>query len=333
MIHGRISGSTVVITGASNGIGRATALALAVRGARLVLCSRGDRALDATVRECRLYGADVIGVPTDVGDEPQVLKLRDEALRHFDTIDVWISNAAVTAFGRVEETPARDVERLLRTNLMGAVNSARAVIPHFRERGTGTLIIVSSVAGLKAQPFTSAYCASKSAQLRLAESLRQEVDDAPGIRICALLPASIDTPIFGFGANYTGRRARPMPPVYAASMVANDLIALIRRPVPQRISGFAGHLLQIAAWLAPRQAEKFMASNVREDHFTDQPAPRSPGNLHAPSCSQGAVSGGWGGRHPGAKWPLLAVGALAGVATALAVESSRAPRRRTWRWA
>ncbi|HET6518579.1 MAG TPA: SDR family NAD(P)-dependent oxidoreductase, partial [Geminicoccaceae bacterium] len=123
-------------------------------------------------------------------------------------IDVWVNNAAVTLFGRLEETPPEVFDRVIRTNLFGYIYGARAVVPYFREQGSGTLTNVSSIVAYAGQPYTSAYVMTKAAIRVFGECLRQELLDAPDIHVCTVLPASSDTPLFQHGANYTGRRRR-----------------------------------------------------------------------------------------------------------------------------
>lgn len=200
-----IEDSVVVITGASSGIGRAAAQEFARRGATLVLAARRAQALDEVARECKELGGHALAVPTDVTDEAAVQDLARRAIETFGRIDVWVNNAAVTLFARIEEAPYEDYRRVIETNLLGYVHGARAAIPYFREQGSGVLVNVSSVVGKVGQPNTSAYCATKFAIVGLSECLRQELLDVEDIHVCTVMPPSVDTPIFQHAANYTGR--------------------------------------------------------------------------------------------------------------------------------
>ena len=140
-----LSSSVVVITGASSGIGRAAALAFAEAGASLVLAARREEPLRDATRECEERGGHALAVPTDIRDEAAVARLADAAVERFGRLDVWVNNAAVTLFGRFEETPADLWREVIEVNLFGYVNGARAAMPHLRRNGGGTLVNVGSV--------------------------------------------------------------------------------------------------------------------------------------------------------------------------------------------
>src|SRR5918994_2114334 len=212
----QIADSVIVITGASTGIGRASALAFARAGATVVVTSRREEVLCTLAETCRNLGGRATAIAADVTDERAVQDLARRVVESFGRIDVWINNAAVTLFARFEQTPPAVYRRVIETNLFGCIHGARAVLPYFREQGNGILINISSGVGKMGSPFISAYVASKFAIIGLSESLRMELRDAPDIHVCTVLPAAIDTPLFQHGANFTGRAARPMPPVYSA---------------------------------------------------------------------------------------------------------------------
>ena len=289
-IHDRV----VVITGASSGIGRATAERLAAEGATVVLAARREEALRDVAQVCTGRGARAHVMPVDVTDAGAVEDLAAQTVQRFGRIDVWVNNAAVTLFGRFEETPLRDFERVIQTNLMGYVHGARAALPRFREQGAGVLINVSSVVGTIGQAYASAYVSSKWAIRGLSECLRMELADAPGISVCTVLPASIDTPIFQHGANYTGRAVQAMPPVHPAADVAAAIVELASRPRREVFIGASRILLEAGHGLAPGLIERTMAHRVETTHFQDhRPAPHGSGNLFEPTRESSSISGGW----------------------------------------
>jgi NAD(P)-dependent dehydrogenase (short-subunit alcohol dehydrogenase family) len=132
-------------------------------------------------------------------------------VERFGRIDVWVNNAGVILYGRFEDTPAEDFERVVRTNLLGQVHGARAALRQFRAQGRGVLINMGSVWGRVSSPQVSAYVASKHAVRAFSECLRQELRNDPGIEVATMLPQAADTPIFRHAGNYTGRQVCPMP--------------------------------------------------------------------------------------------------------------------------
>ncbi|MEW6270939.1 MAG: SDR family NAD(P)-dependent oxidoreductase, partial [Thermodesulfobacteriota bacterium] len=138
----RLRGKVVVVTGASSGLGRASAVEFASRGAHLVLAARRRDALEKTARMCRSAGGDAVCIPTDVTSEEQVRALADAAVAHHGRIDVWVNNAGVTLFALLEDAPFEEHRRVIETNLFGPMYAARAVVPVFRRQRRGVMINV-----------------------------------------------------------------------------------------------------------------------------------------------------------------------------------------------
>ncbi|MDQ4105775.1 MAG: SDR family oxidoreductase [Actinomycetota bacterium] len=291
----KIRGSVVVITGASSGIGRATARAFAEKGASVVLAARREGALQEVASECRNLGGRALVVPTDVTDEGAVEGLAREATQNLGRIDVWVNNAAVSLFSRFEEAPPDVYRRVIETNLFGYVHGARAALKRFREQGGGVLINNASVVAKASQPNTSANVISKFAILALGESLREELilDGARDIRVSTVLPASIDTPLFQHAANYTGRAVKPLNPKYDAERVAQTIVRMARRPRREVVVGNAGRLLALQGAVSSSLYERSAARLIDRDHFQDHPASPGPGNVFEPMEAWSGTSGGW----------------------------------------
>jgi len=322
----RIQDLTVVITGASSGIGRATALAFADRRCAVVLAARGADALAAVARECESRGGRATAVPTDVGDAESVRELARVAVERHGRIDVWVNNAAVTVFGAFEDIPLEDFRRVLDVNVMGYVHGARAALPVMREQGRGVLVNVSSIVGAVTQPYAHAYTMSKFAVRALGGSLRQELRLAHGrgVAVCTVLPATMDTPLFQHSANYTGREVVAMPPVYAPERVARAIVRLVRFPRREVVVGPMGRGLILQSKFAPGLVERLMAGQVDRAHLSRRTAaPPASGNLHRPAAGRGSVVGGWhGARRTAVRRAASAAALLAGAAVAT---------RRWWR--
>jgi NAD(P)-dependent dehydrogenase (short-subunit alcohol dehydrogenase family) len=191
----------VVITGASSGIGRATAHAFVKQGASVVLAARRADMLHEVARECVNHGGSALVVPTDTTQEDQVENLAAQALDQFGRIDVWFNNAGVGVFGRFEDVPSDVWRRVIETNLFGYVYGAKAAMRQFRAQGYGVMINNASIVGRLAKADSTAYATSKFAVRGFSEALRQEVLDQHEIHICTILPSVIDTPFFHHAAN------------------------------------------------------------------------------------------------------------------------------------
>lgn len=320
-----LHGTSVIITGASSGIGRATAQAFARQGARLVLAARREALLEEVAEECRELGAEAVVVPTDVTDADAMKRLADRAVKTFGGIDVWVSNAGVGAIGRFEETPIEAHRRVIETNLLGPLYGAHAVIPVFRRQGHGTLINTVSVGAWAPAPYAAAYAASKFGHEGLLESLRAELVDQPGIHVCGVYPSFTDTPGMTHGANYTGHALEPENPLYDdPEDVAETIVAVALRPRAQAMVGALTPLTRLGHAVVPRLMEKIAGYGAHRHFSRTPPAPVTDGNLFEPMERGRGVEGGYRTPPPGWLSPLL----MGGVAAAAAAAYAGYARRR-----
>lgn len=220
-----------MVTGASSGIGRAAARKAAQHGDHVILLARGLGPLEQAAQECRDLGAESAqAVSVDLGDAQAVQAVVDDIHRELGGIDAVVNSAGVVAYGRFEEVPSDVFDGVIRTNLLGSANLARAVLPHMRERNAGHLILIGSLIGHIAPPYMSAYAVSKWAVRGLARELVIENRDRPGVHIGLVAPGGVDTPIYVQAANYLGQVGRPPPPVVSPEKVAHKALSLIDRP-------------------------------------------------------------------------------------------------------
>lgn len=281
-----------MIVGASSGIGRATAHEFARSGARLVLAARSETSLETVRSECEALGAQAVVVPTDVTSDEQVQALVDAAVARFGRIDVWVGAAAAFAFGTFEQLPASHFRQLMDVNLFGQERGARAVLPQLRRQGGGTIVFIGSLFSRVSTPYVSAYITSKHAVLGLADSLRQELRPH-GIRVCLVMPASADTPIYQHAANFLRKPARPLPPIIAPERVARAIVRLADRPRPRTAVGRIQALAIAPNLLVPRIAGRLSLWVMNRAAVRKGVAEPHDGTMFAPDPATNAVDGGW----------------------------------------
>lgn len=322
--NSQLHGKTVVITGASSGIGRAAAHAFAKEGTRLVLAARDAAALAEVVEECAVRGAEAIAVKTDVTQGEQMIVLASEAAAFgHGRIDIWINNAGVGAVGNFEGTPLEAHEQVLQTDLLGYLRGAYVAWPYFKAQKAGILINTLSLGSWVAQPYAVAYSASKYGLRGLSEALRAELTGLPGIHVCDIYPAVMDTPGFRDGGNFTGHALKPPPPVYDPHLVADAMVACALQPRKSTTVGGAATAARVAHFLMPGFAQ--MSGWLTRFALGRSPyADTSSGNLFTPATGQRRVEGGWRHNNKPAPYLLVAVGAallLGGVAIARSYQS------------
>ena len=272
-----------MITGASSGIGLATARMAARRGARVVMAARNEQDLKAAADEIRAHGGRAIAVTTDVSDEAAMARLGEAALLEFGAVDTWVNNAGLSIYGKLTEVPLADKRKLFDINFWGVVHGCRTAVRLMQHRG-GVLINIGSEVSDVAIPLQGIYSASKHAVKGYTDALRMELGhDRIPIAVTLVKPSAINTPYPEHARNYLedGVPALP-PPVYAPEVVADAILRCAVRPVRDIIVGGAGRVQVALSNLAPRLSDVFMERVMFSQQKSDARTQPREGNLDRP---------------------------------------------------
>ena len=289
---------TIVITGASSGIGRATALMAARRGASVVLAARGAQALTSLEEEIRRDGGRALAVPADVSVEEPVQALAERAVETFGGIDTWVNGAAVSAYGAFEQVTPEEFRRVMDVNFLGQVYGCRAALPHLKAQGRGALICIGSALSDRAVPMQSAYCASKSAVKGLTEALRIELQEAgSGVQVTLIKPSSFNTPLFDHAATHMGVKPKPIAPVYDPDIASRAILYAAEHRVRDMAVGGGAKLLSTLEAFAGPLVDRWMVATGTKGQQSKEPKPEgAPNNLFTPIEGDARVRGSFKGR-------------------------------------
>jgi len=284
----------VLVTGASSGIGRATAVEAGGRGASLVLVARGRGPLEAAAAEARAAGAaEVVVSPVDVTDDDAIRAVVRDTVERSGRLDAVVHAAQTMAYGRIEDVPREVFEAVVDTAVQGTANVARAVLPVFRRQGGGHLVVVNSLLGSITAPLMGSYVTAKWAQLGLVRVLQQETRDVPGISISAVQPGGVDTPIYFQAASWTGSTGRPPPPVYSAQRLGRRVVALLDRPRRQVQAGIFNPLITAGFRLLPGLYDYLVGPLLQRMAIANDDVPPTEGNVFESQPGGNATEGGW----------------------------------------
>lgn len=279
----------IVITGASSGIGLATAQAAAAQGAKLVLAARSEDALIQAVADIRAEGGDAIHVVADVSDRAQVEKIAEAAIQRHGRIDTWVNDAGLSIYGRLHEVSDDDNRRLFDINFWGVVYGSLVALPHLQKNG-GALINLGSEVSDAVVPLQGMYSASKHAVKGFTDALRTEIEDVDKLPVSITLiqPTAVDTPFPQHAKNYMNREPKLPSPQIDPFKVADAILQAATEPTHDIKVGAMSKLNTVMEKLVPVLAEKMSAKQASRQQY-DEP-PRNPdGTLYRP--------GGGGGVH------------------------------------
>jgi NAD(P)-dependent dehydrogenase (short-subunit alcohol dehydrogenase family) len=333
---------TVVITGASSGIGRCAARYLAARGARVVLSARSRDALDDLVREIEAAGGEALAVPADVRSEPDLEAVAQAAVDRYGAIDTWVNNASIYVQGNVEDITVEEFRELLDVDLLGYIRGTRCALAQMRRQGHGGIIQVSSILARRGAAYFSAYAAAKAGLDGFTQSLRAELWGTD-IRVSTVYLPPIDTPIYQHARGKFGTIPKPPPPISDPVAAARAIARLAERPEPELVVGGFGHLYLALPHLPARLGDWILH---RTAGLTRTDLPSLADNWVRPMGDRPRVRGGWRSEAPLRQvlretgrlvpWrPALGAAALGLVAAGIvgsAPDARRLHRRRRRRW-
>jgi NAD(P)-dependent dehydrogenase (short-subunit alcohol dehydrogenase family) len=273
----------IVISGASSGIGRATARAAGLHGAKIVVSARNAEALANAVVEVEARGGEALAVQCEATSEADAQNLCARAVERFGRIDTFIATVMVTVYAEVDQLEADELRRVLDVNFLGRVHAYRAALPHL-QASRGTFVDVNSGLAYRGIPLQAAYCASKAAGRAYFESARVEQEKhGTGVDISLVLPGAVNTPQFDRGRQKLGLQPQPVPPIYQPELVADAILHCAERPQRELPVTWAAQRLLWGQKLSPRAGDLVLLRNGWESQTTGEPKPvDSPDNLWAP---------------------------------------------------
>jgi short-subunit dehydrogenase len=289
----------MVITGASSGIGLATAQAAAKQGAKVVLAARNGDALGQIERDITAAGGTAFHVVADVSKREDVEKISQVAISRFGGFDTWVNNAGLGIYGKLEEVSEEDGRRLFDINFWGLVYGSLTAVKHLKSRG-GALINLGSIVSENAQPLLGMYTASKHAVKGFTDALRLELEaeNAP-VSVTLIKPTGIDTPFTQHAKNYMDKEPKLPDPVYRPEEVAAAILHAAAHPERDVLVGTAARVMNTMGRQAPRTMD-WLAERVMLPAQLRPEPPRNPaGSLYRPG-EDGRVRGD----HPGPVMPV-----------------------------
>lgn len=284
---------TVVVTGASAGVGRATVREFAKSGAKIALLARGLERLEAAASEVRAQGGLALPIPTDVAHPDQVEAAAERVERELGPIDVWVNNAMVTVFSRFTDMSPEEFRRVTEVTYLGNVYGTMAALKRMRERNRGCIVQVSSALAYRSIPLQSAYCGAKHGIVGFTDSIRSElIHSGSRVWITAVHLPGMNTPQFNWCRTHLPRQPQPVPPIYEPEVAARAIVAASRQ---RRRDVFVGGPTVLAiegTKVAPGIGDRYLAETAFDAQMTPDPLPAGrEDNLFTPASGDYAAHG------------------------------------------
>jgi NADP-dependent 3-hydroxy acid dehydrogenase YdfG len=322
------AGRVVVVTGASAGVGRATARAFGHRGARVALLARNEDGLGAAAREVRQAGGEALAVPVDVADPDAVEAAAERVERELGPIEVWVNDAMATVLAPVRELEPHELRRTTEVTYLGQAYGTMAALRRMLPRDRGTIVQVGSALAYRAIPLQAAYCASKHAARGFTDALRTELmHDGSNVHVTTVHLPALNTTQFGLVRTRMPRRPRPVAPVYQPEVAAGAIVWASEHPRRRELwVGGSTVATIVGSQLAPWLADRYLARTGYDAQQTDEPVDecrRETDYLEAPVPGDHGAHGPfedeaharslqlWLAEHRGAVTAVAGAGALA----------------------
>jgi NADP-dependent 3-hydroxy acid dehydrogenase YdfG len=324
--------SVVAITGASAGVGRATAIAFARRGDRVALIAREPEQLEAALEDVRRAGGDGITCPLDVADAQAVVDAAERIEQELGPIDVWVNDAMAAVLAPVHETTAEEFRRVTEVTYLGFVHGTLAVLPRMRARDRGVIVQVGSALAYRAIPLQATYCAAKHAVRGFTDALRCELmAENSGVKVTSVHMPGLNTPQFGWVRTTLRRHPQPVPPIYQPEIAADAIVWASDHPRREFFVGGTTVMTIVGNKLAPRIADRYLAKTNIQAQQTDIPiSPDRPDYLERPLPGDRGPHGIFDDKASSFSptwWATKHRAKLAGAATAAAAGAVAALRR------
>jgi NADP-dependent 3-hydroxy acid dehydrogenase YdfG len=281
-----VSDKAAVVTGASAGVGRATARALAERGYDVALLARGEAGLEAAAKEVEAAGRRALAVSVDVADAAAVDAAASKVEQGLGPIDVWVNDAFSAVFAPFWEVEPEEFQRATEVTYLGFVWGTRAALARMRQRDRGVIVQVGSALAYRGIPLQSAYCGAKHAIQGFTESLRCELlHDRSGVRVTMVQLPAVNTPQFTWGLTRLPRHPQPVPPIYDPDLIAKAVVHAAEHPQRREfwVGGSTAATL-LANKVAAGLLDRYLGRTGFDSQQTDRPVdPSRPANLWSPA--------------------------------------------------
>lgn len=288
---------TIVITGATAGVGRATARRFAAEGARIGLVARDRGRLEETAAEVEALGGEAVACPADVADAEAVERAADLVERTFGPIDVWINGAMATLFGPFLAVTPEEYRRATEVTYLGFVNGTRAALARMKPRDRGLILQIGSALAYRSIPLQAVYCGAKHAIVGFTDSLRSELlHDGSGVKLTVVHLPGINTPQFEWSRNKLGERPQPVPPIYQPAVAAEAIRYAVHHPRRELWLGWATAKTILGQRVAPGLLDRLLAGQGYRGQLTGEKEHARPDNLFSPVEGRFGARGRFNGR-------------------------------------